>query len=169
MILAVVPTITAVMIGGMIALPAKTATEMTATGKIAHLTAGTVPGRLLVVKKIVAPGLRPPGGRLMIEGLQGTMITGEEAMMIAEGLIILTDAGTMPTDAGTIEDATRRRNASKRGPRGTQTEMADGAVEVVLGFRTLARREKDGVCYDFSDALCWSSKNGVVYSIGVLS
>lgn len=147
MILAVVPTITAVMIGGMIALPAKTATEMTATGKIAHLTAGTVPGRLLVVKKIVAPGLRPPGGRLMIEGLQGTM----------------------PTDAGTIEDATRRRNASKRGPRGTQTEMADGAVEVVLGFRTLARREKDGVCYDFSDALCWSSKNGVVYSIGVLS
>jgi hypothetical protein len=129
------------MIGGMIAHPVKTATGMIATGKIAHLTAGTVPGRLLVAKTIVAPpGLRPPGGRLMIEGLQGTMITGEEAMMIAEALIMLTDAGTILTDAGTIEDATRR--TSRIGPRGTQTEMAVGRVEVVvvLGFQTLARR-----------------------------
>jgi hypothetical protein len=45
--------------------------------------------------KIVAPGLRPPGGTLMIEGLQGTMITDGGVMMIAEGLIIImTDAGT---------------------------------------------------------------------------
>lgn len=41
----------------------------------------------------VVPGLHLPGGRLMIEGLQGTMITGEEALMIAEGLIII--AGTI--------------------------------------------------------------------------
>jgi hypothetical protein len=119
MILAAVLIITVVMIGGMIAHPVKTATGMIATGKIAHLTAGTVPGRLLVAKTIVAPpGLRPPGGRLMIEGLQGTILT----------------------DAGTIEDATRR--TSRIGPRGTQTEMAVGRVEVVvvLGFQTLARR-----------------------------
>ena len=66
----------------------------------------------------------------MIEGLQGTMITGEEAMMTAEGLIImLIVAGMNMTGAETTEDAKRRMNAWTRGPQGTQTGMADGPVE----------------------------------------
>ena len=56
------------------------------------------------------------------------MITGAEAMMTAERLIIiLTAAGTIRTDAETTEDATRKTNASMRG-RGTQTER-HGRVE----------------------------------------
>jgi hypothetical protein len=78
----------------------------------------------------VDPGLRPPGGRLMIEGLQGTMITGAGAMMTADRLIIImTDAGTILTDAGTTEDATRRMTATTKGLRGTQMEMVDGPVD----------------------------------------
>jgi hypothetical protein len=76
----------------------------------------------------VDPGLHPPGGRLMIEGLQGTMITGAGAMMTAERLIIImTDAGTILTDAEMTEDATRKMTATTIG-RGTQMEMVDGPV-----------------------------------------
>jgi hypothetical protein len=125
------PTTTVAMTGPLV----KTDTETTAIGKTAHRSAETVPGRHLVglnMKIVAPPGLRPPGGRLMIEGLQGTMITGEGAMMIAEALIImLTAAGTMATDAGTIEDATRRMNDMKKG-QGTQTEMAVGLVKLVV-------------------------------------
>jgi len=111
-------------------------TGKTAIERTVLITAVTALDRLLVVlnMKIVAPGLRPPGGRLMTEGLQGTMITGEEVMMNAEGLIImLTDAGTILTDAEMTEDATIRTNGSTIGLQGTQTEMAGGHVEVVSG------------------------------------
>ena len=157
------------MIAGTTALPVMSDTGMTATGKTVHPTVGTVPDRLPAGPStmIVAPGLRPLGGRLMIEGLQGTMITGEEVMMIAEGLII------MLTDAGTIEDATRKKTASTKGLQGMRMEMVVGLVElfVVLGFRTQARREKkEGVYYDFSGAmLVLVPESGVVYAIGVLS
>jgi uncharacterized membrane protein YeaQ/YmgE (transglycosylase-associated protein family) len=138
----VAPIIIVVMIAGTTALPVMSDTGTTATGMIVDLTVGTVPDRLPAGPStmIVAPGLRPLGGRLMIEGLQGTMITGEEVMMIAEGLII------MLTDAGTIEDATRKKTASTKGLQGMRMEMVVGLVElfVVLGFRTQARREKKG-------------------------
>lgn len=57
----------------------------------------------------------------MIEGLQGTMITGGGIMMIDGGLIIMTVAGT-----GKTEDATRRRT----GMMTAGTGMLDGLVEV---------------------------------------
>jgi len=58
---------------------------------------------------VVRPGLRPPGGRLMIKGLQGTN----------------------QNDVGTTGDATRKMSATTIG-RGTQTAMADGRVEWIL-------------------------------------
>jgi hypothetical protein len=64
-----------------------------------EITAVTALDHLLVVQ----PGLRPPEGRLMIEGLQG-MIEGK------------------------TEDATRRKNATTNGRPGTQTGMAVGPV-----------------------------------------
>lgn len=96
---------------------ATTAIGMTAIGMID--TAGTVPDHLLAVQNmtIVDPGLRPTRGRIMIEGLQGTMITGEEAMMTADSLIIImTVAGMISIVAGTIEDVTRRTNATMKEP-----------------------------------------------------
>jgi len=85
----------------------------------------------LNMMNVVHPGLRPPGGRLTIKGLQGTMITGAEAMMTAERLIIiLTAAGTIRTDAETTEDATKKTSASMRG-RGIQMGK-DGRVEWYL-------------------------------------
>lgn len=106
-------------------------TGTTDTGKTGH-TVVKDPGRLLAAPlpnmKIVAhPGLHPPGGRLMIKGLQGTMITGEEVMMTAERLIIILNvAGMITTDAGTTEDATKKMNASRTGLRGTRTGKAVG-------------------------------------------
>ena len=82
----------------------------------------------LNMMNVVHLGLPFPGESLTIKDLQGTMITGAEAMMTAERLIIiLTAAGTIRTDAETTEDATTKTNASKRG-RGTQMEK-DGRVE----------------------------------------
>ena len=80
---------------------------------------------------VVNLGLRFLGESLMIKGLQGTMITGAEAMMTAERLIIiLTAVGTIRTDAGTTEDATTKTSALMRG-RGTQMGK-DGRVEWYL-------------------------------------
>jgi hypothetical protein len=128
------PTTTVVTTAGTTALPAMIDTETIVIRTIAHLSVGIVLGHLVGLNtKNVAPGLRPPGGRLTIEGLQGTMITGGEAMMIAEGLIImLTDAGTILTDAGTTENATRKMTAMKS-VQGMQTVMAVGLVEMVRG------------------------------------
>lgn len=90
-----------------------TATGMTATGM--KDTAGTALDHPLAAPnlRIVDPGLRPPGGRNLIEGLQGTMITGEEDMMTADPLIIIMTAAGMT--AGTTEDVKRRMNAMKKG------------------------------------------------------
>lgn len=132
----------------MIDLHVMNATETTViTETIVHPTAGNALDRLLLVvpiMRIVAPGLRPPGGRLMIEGLQGTMITDAGAMMTAERhLIIMTDAGTILIDAETTEDAMTRMNATTKGLQGTQTEMAGGLVDGSLClFWTLAQAEK---------------------------
>lgn len=111
-----VPSVAMVQIIIVVMTVATTAIGMTATGMTD--TAGTVPDRLLAVLNttIVDPGLHPPGGRIMIEGLQGTMITGEEAMMTADPLIIImTAAGMITTAAGTTEDVTRRMIATMKG------------------------------------------------------
>jgi hypothetical protein len=126
------------------------ATGMTATtaGMIVHHIAATAPGHHLLVAPImtiVAPGLRPLGGR-MIEGLQGTIMTvmtGGEVIM-TERLIMMTDAGTIMIDPhalGTIEDATRRMGVpSTRGPPGT--EMAVGRAKIAHGFRDVGPDRK---------------------------
>lgn len=86
---------------------------------------------------VVHPGLHPPGGRLTIKGLQGTMITGEEAMMTAERLIIILNVAGMTIDAGTTEDATKKMNATTTGLQGTRTGMAVGRlVEWFFGLGT---------------------------------
>lgn len=74
----------------------------------------------------------------MIKGLQGTMITDEEAMMTAEPLIIILNvAGMITIDAGTTEDATKKMNAMTTGPQGTRTGMAVGRlVEWFFGLGT---------------------------------
>jgi hypothetical protein len=52
----------------------------------------------------------------MIEGLQGTMITGEEAMMTADHLIIMMIvAGMTMTENATIEDAMKKKIVSMTG------------------------------------------------------
>ena len=113
----------------------------TDTGKTGH-TVAKDPGRLLAeplpnLKIVVHPGLHPPGGRLMIKGLQGTMITGEEAMMTAERLIIILNvAGMIMTDAGTTEDATKKMNASRTGLRGTRMGKAVGHLVEWSGLGT---------------------------------
>jgi len=111
-IIEVVRTTIAVTTGATNAL-ATIETGKTAIERTVLITAVTALDRLLVVlnMKIVAPGLRPPGGRLMTEGLQGTILT----------------------DAEMTEDATIRTNGSTIGLQGTQTEMAGGHVEVVSG------------------------------------
>jgi hypothetical protein len=81
---------------------------------------------------VVHPGLRLPGGRLTINGLQGTMITGAEAMMTAERLIIImTAVGMIKIAAEMTEDATKKKNDTKTGHRG-MSMAKDGRVERFL-------------------------------------
>jgi hypothetical protein len=125
-------TITGGMIVVMIVLVMIVTGTIVITGTSGRLTDVTGLGHLPVVPNtmIVAPGLRPPGGRLMIEGLQGTNMTGEEVSMTADSLIIMMiDAGTMWTDAGTTEGATRRRIHMRKGPADMPMEMVVGPVE----------------------------------------
>ena len=149
----VVRTITAVTI--VMNVLAKTDLGMIATGMSATTgttvlhTAATAPDlRLLVapITTIVAPGLHPPGGR-MIEGLQGTIMTvmtGGEVIMTEPLIMIMTDAGTIMTDPhvlGMTEDATRRMGApSTKGPLGT--EMAVGRAKIAHGFRDVGPDRK---------------------------
>lgn len=98
---------------------------MTATGEKNGLTVANDQGHLLVALNtmIVAPGLRlPVGGITKRENLQGTMITGGEAMMMtAESLIIIimTAAGmTMTTGDVTIVEA-----GAMKGTIGTTIEL----------------------------------------------
>jgi hypothetical protein len=112
----------------------------TAAGMIVLHTAATGPDLLLAAPTttIVAPGLHPPGGR-MIEGLQGTIMTvmtGGEVIMTEPLIMIMTDAGTMidPRVLGMTEDVTRRMGApTTKGPPGT--EMAVGRAKIAHGFR----------------------------------
>lgn len=87
-------------------------------------------GRPLVVENTmiaVLPGLRLPRGRLMIKGLQGTMIIGAEAMMTAKRLIIMIDVGMIKTAAETTEGAKKKKIVSMTDQ---DTQMAkDGLVE----------------------------------------
>lgn len=72
------------------------------------------------------PGHHRPGGRpMLIEGLQGTMITTEGGVMTVDAalIIIMTVAGT-----GKTEGATRRTTVLMIGLPGTG--MLDGPVEV---------------------------------------
>jgi hypothetical protein len=111
-----------------------TAIEMTATGKTD--IDGIVPDHLLaaLTMTIVDPGLRPPGGRILIEGLQGTMITGEEAMMTADPLIIImTVVGMIWTAVGTTEDVKRRTIDTTIG-RDMQMVKVVGPVEGPLAW-----------------------------------
>ena len=81
-------------------------TGMIATGTTVGL-AGNALGRLPAVQKsmIVAPGLHLPGGMLMIEGLQGTMID-EDRMILGESLTLILAVGTIvvvPTRMNTMK------------------------------------------------------------------
>jgi len=95
----------------------------------------------------------------MIEGLQGTMITGEEALMTAERLIIiLNDAGTIMTDAETTEDAKKKMNATTKGLQGMRTGKRVGLVELFLlpgtGFAAVGfGRKQTGVRWWFASIL----------------
>ncbi|KAG5636408.1 hypothetical protein H0H81_008148 [Sphagnurus paluster] len=127
--LTIIVAMIVVMTGAVTTAIVTTATATTeATAEIAQ---GRLLAAHLLIMTTVVPGLHPPGGRGMIEGLQGTMITDEAAMMTAEALIIMmTVAGMILTDAETIEDATRRTTAMKRGHRGPpRMEMVDGLVD----------------------------------------
>ena len=110
---------------GTIVTEKRTATEKT------EIIAETVPDRLLAVRtmKIVVPGLHPRGGR-KTKGLQGTMITGEEAMMIAEYLIIImTVAGMTLIAEEMIREEKTKKNVTKTELQGTRMGRVDGPVE----------------------------------------
>ena len=100
----------------------------TATKKIVTInTVVTVQGLRVVAswRIVVVPGLHPRRGNMMIEGLQGTMITGEEAMMIADHLIIMMIvAGMTMTENAMTEDAMKKI---------TTTGLQDPRMETVYG------------------------------------
>lgn len=95
---------------------------MTATGKNG-LTAVNDQGHLVALNTmIVAPGLHlPAGGIMKRENLQGTMITGREAMMMtAESLIIIMTAAGMTLTTG---DVTIVEAGAMKGTIGTTIEL----------------------------------------------
>jgi len=94
----------------------------------------TVPGLPAVASmKSVVPGLHPRRGNLMIEGLQGTMITGEEAMMTADHLIIMMIvAGMTMIENATTEDAMKKKNVTTTGPQDPRMGMR-GVEEFITG------------------------------------
>lgn len=139
MIAALVPIITGATTAVMTGLPEKTvigmtaitetteatgttaATEMTAAPGMIVATVGTAQDRLVVIT-MIDDGPRLQGKIMMIGGQQGTMITGEWVMMIAEYLIILNAVGTK-------KDATRRMTGTTTDPQDRRTVMEDGLVE----------------------------------------
>ena len=124
---------------------------MTVTGKSAlsgknGLTVANVQGRLLVamITMIVAPGLRLlVGGIMKRENLQGTMITGGEAMMMtAESLILIMIVAGMTTTG----DVTIVQAGAMKGTNGTTIELlgmpmatVDGRVKGLMVVRGLHR------------------------------
>jgi hypothetical protein len=119
-----------------------TDTEKIGTEKIGIIGV-IVQSRLLAAQSttIVDPGLRPPGGR-KTEGLQGTMITGEEVMMTAKCLIIIMIvAGMTMNDEETIKGAMIKKTATKIEMQDTRMGREVGPVEcnrVGSGARALA-------------------------------
>jgi hypothetical protein len=107
----------------------------TATKMIVMInTVVTVPGLPAVaIMKIVVPGLHPRRGNLMIEGLQGTMITGEEAMMTADHLIIMMIvAGMTMNENATTEDAMKKKIVTTTGLQDPRMGMY-GVEEFITG------------------------------------
>jgi hypothetical protein len=136
---AAVPTIT-----GMIVMTARTAMNAI-TERNVPITVEIAPGRLPVGQSlmIVALDHRLLGEIMMKEGLQGTMITDEGVLMTAEPLIIImTDAGTIQTDAETTEDATKKTTL-KTDLEGTRMEMEVGPAEKYEVFFLGAEREQN--------------------------
>jgi len=106
-----------------------TATKMTVMINIVV----TVPGLPAVANTKSVPGLHPGRGNLMIEGLQGTMITGEEAMMTADHLIIMMIvAGMTMTENATTEDAMKKKIVTTTGPQDPRMGM-HGVEEFITG------------------------------------
>jgi len=99
------------------------------------------PGLLpaVAISMVAEPGhLR--GGNMMIESLQGTMITGEEAMMTADHLIIMmTAVGMILTEDAMIEDAMKKKIVMKIGLQGLRTVM-DGVEDFLAKDFVLWRK-----------------------------
>ena len=116
----------------------------------------TAPGRLPAVANMMnVAGPRPPGGRLMIKSLQGTMITGAEVMMIAEGLmLIMTAVGMIKTAAGTTGGATTKMTAMTTDHQG---RMAKDGVERIFKS-TFDSRTTGGVEW-FLSSYYWTLRN----------
>ncbi len=75
---------------------------------------------------VAHPGLRLPRGSMMIEGLQGTMITDAAVMMTADHhLIIMNVAGMIMIVVEMTDAATIRMNTTRKGPQG-KTAKVDG-------------------------------------------
>jgi len=82
--------------------------------------------------KNVVQGLHLKRRNMMIEGLQGTMITGEEAMMTADHLIIMMIvAGMTMTGNATIEDVKTKKTAMRIGLQDPRMVVKDGVEELV--------------------------------------
>jgi hypothetical protein len=139
-----------------------TIVTMTVIGMNAMINTDVIaPGHLLAVASTMIaghPGLRPPGGRLMIKGLQGTKITGAEAMMTAERLIIIMIAvGMIKIAAETTKDATTKKIGTTTGQ--GMRMVKDGRVEVYCKGRV---QEKRMASHGF--LLYWTSPIFVVLS-----
>lgn len=98
---------------------------VTTAGSLAETDQG--PQHVEPTMMIVAhPGLRLPRGSMMIEGLQGTMITDAAVMMTADHhLIIMNVAGMIMIVVGMTDAATIRMNFTRKGPPG-KTAKVDG-------------------------------------------
>lgn len=114
--------------------------EMTVTTDIVVI----VLGRLVVaVNMMVAVQGLLRGRIMMIEGPQGTMITGEEAMMTADHLIIMMIVvGMILTEDAMIEDAMKKKIVTKIGQQGLRMVM-DGVED--FGKYILVAEKKLGV------------------------
>ncbi len=123
----------------------------------------TVPGHLpaVVIMKNVVPGLHPRRGIMMIEGLQGTMIPGEEAMMTADHLIIMMIVvGMNMTEDATTEDATTRKTATMIGQQ--DPRMVKDGVEDFVAEKRFTCAGKDGLRSDCFPFVYWTSPIVVV-------
>ncbi|KAF9527025.1 hypothetical protein CPB83DRAFT_816357 [Crepidotus variabilis] len=118
------PTTIVAMTAAMIAATIEIDIEMTA----AVIAPGLLPA--VVTMKNVDPGLLPPRGIMMIEDLQGTMITDAVAMMTADHLIIMMIVVGMKIEDAMTEDAMTRKTVTMIGLQ--DPPMAKGGVDGFL-------------------------------------